>query len=844
MTFGYNADAAFGNSAADILDHVKDLLSSLIDKREGADEIRRPIVFISHSLGGIVVKQVSCDPLEFVGRSRDAMQALVWADGEPRYRTINEHTTGIFFFGTPHRGSEKAAYGRVLVNVATSVMRRPTSRLISVLQMNSDQLARLTLQFGSQSPRYQVVSFYECKPMKIFSSLVVEKHSALLGLDGEDQIPVDADHRAMCRFESRNDEVYEKLFKRIRRMLKPHTEGQSGAYQPFNKHYLVTGNVSPVFTGRGDVMKLLEENCLPQRTPDISKEQKRCVLYGLGGAGKTQTCLKFAQDYREKFWGIFWVDASGSETAERSFLEVARACGIEEDFLVVKRYLSNIAFPWLLIIDNADDPSVDISKYFPVGGRGVILVTTRYHGHKLHSTISSEFGEMQHEEAISLLLRCIGEGDVSNETSRALAAPVVRLLGCLALAIIQAGAFIRQKLCSLEGYCDLYSRRRKRLLGSRPVQGSEDYNYTVYTTWEVSLDTIRKMSNETSEDALASSEVAKNAIELLGCFTFFHYENIPEIIFEEAWKEMQTGEHSESLMSQQLRVLCHSDSREWDPYPIRGAVMLLSSFSLINTEGAMNNIAMHPLVHTWARDRLQETEQEKWWLVSALMLVMCASSRSKSNHRLWRTLLPHVDSCYRSDRLPKSCDKEEIVTVFNGFALVYYYCGRHSESSRLYESVIEARRRNLGDEHPDTLTSMDNLASGYGALGRVQDAVELHERALEARKRTLGDEHPDTLISMNNLAIDYRTLGQRYDALRLFEQVVRASRRVLGEEHPDTLRRVKNLEFYSAGYHSGPTPPNESVPQPQHQFIASTGSSSTSKNLWKPRNWFKRPSEE
>lgn len=58
FTFGYNADAAFGNTTADIVDHAKDLLGSLIDKREEEDEKIRSIIFIAHSLGGIVVKQV------------------------------------------------------------------------------------------------------------------------------------------------------------------------------------------------------------------------------------------------------------------------------------------------------------------------------------------------------------------------------------------------------------------------------------------------------------------------------------------------------------------------------------------------------------------------------------------------------------------------------------------------------------------------------------------------------------------------------------------------------------------------------------------------------------------
>ena len=48
----------------------------------------------------------------------------------------------------------------------------------------------------------------------------MEKHSALLEIDGEEQIPVDADHEQICKFMEREDDVYEKLFKRIRRIIK------------------------------------------------------------------------------------------------------------------------------------------------------------------------------------------------------------------------------------------------------------------------------------------------------------------------------------------------------------------------------------------------------------------------------------------------------------------------------------------------------------------------------------------------------------------------------------------------------------------------------------------------
>ena len=58
----------------------------------------------------------------------------------------------------------------------------------------------------------------------------------------------------------------------------------------------------------------------------------------------------------------------------------------------------------------------------------------------------------------------------------------------------------------------------------------------------------------------------------------------------------------------------------------------------------------------------------------------------------------------------------------------------------------------LGPDHPDTLTSMNNLATGYQAAGKLDLALPLFEQTLKLRKAKLGPDHPDTLTSMNNLA--------------------------------------------------------------------------------------------
>jgi hypothetical protein len=206
-------------------------------------------------------------------------------------------------------------------------------------------------------------------------------------------------------------------------------------------------------------------------------------------------------------------------------MAIARVCETKEDPEVIRQWLSNAQEPWLLIIDNADDPSMDVFEFFPVGNRGSILVTTRNPDCKIHATVGScEFGEMDLEEVVTLFLRAAGVEDTAAEIVRKEAAAVAKTLGCLALAIVQAGAYVRQGLCSIGEYCGIYSHRRESLLRHRPVQAESNYKFSVYTTWEVSIEAIKRMSGETSD----------NAIELARIFCFLHYDGITEDIFERA----------------------------------------------------------------------------------------------------------------------------------------------------------------------------------------------------------------------------------------------------------------------------------------------------------------------
>ncbi len=67
--------------------------------------------------------------------------------------------------------------------------------------------------------------------------------------------------------------------------------------------------------------------------------------------------------------------------------------------------------------------------------------------------------------------------------------------------------------------------------------------------------------------------------------------------------------------------------------------------------------------------------------------------------------------------------------------------------------MLAARRRQLGDDHPDTLSSMNNFVSLCQDQGKYAEAEELYTEALAARRRRLGHDHPNTLNIEGNLGV-------------------------------------------------------------------------------------------
>jgi Tetratricopeptide repeat len=107
--------------------------------------------------------------------------------------------------------------------------------------------------------------------------------------------------------------------------------------------------------------------------------------------------------------------------------------------------------------------------------------------------------------------------------------------------------------------------------------------------------------------------------------------------------------------------------------------------------------------------------------------------------------------------------------------------GELTAARDLCEQVLAARRRTLGEEHPDTLTSMNSLALVLYGLGKLADARDLLAQTLAIRRRVLGEEHPDTLTSIDSLAhvqTHLDELGKPENGLAALEARVATYRRL------------------------------------------------------------------
>jgi len=172
LTFGYDAHTLKLSEVSHLSlnDHGTSLIAELLRFRRDPESERRPIIFLAHSLGGIVIKHalVTCDSAR-QGHNEE-------------YRSIKLSTCGVVFFGTPHAGANGAEFQEVLNNIARRFV-PGNSRILQLLKRDSDYLRYLTDLYSPISSHFKTVFFYEEFNTPLFggvSTMMVPRTSAVV----------------------------------------------------------------------------------------------------------------------------------------------------------------------------------------------------------------------------------------------------------------------------------------------------------------------------------------------------------------------------------------------------------------------------------------------------------------------------------------------------------------------------------------------------------------------------------------------------------------------------------------------------------------------------------------
>ncbi|KAJ7792583.1 P-loop containing nucleoside triphosphate hydrolase protein, partial [Mycena leptocephala] len=529
---------------------------------------------------------------------------------------------------------------------------------------------------------------------------------------------------------------------------------------------------SKIFQGRHAILKKMHEYF------DRSTGKQRIfLLYGLGGAGKTQIALKFIQSSQKwlssmyRFVQAFLVDATTPETIEAALKNIAVLQKTGSAAQNALKWLSSHG-DWVVLFDNADDPKLDLNKYFPKCNHGNILITSRNPGLQAHAGSHSHVSDMDEADAIEVLLTSSGQD--STRANKKTAAEIVKALWYLPLAIIQAGAFIA-KSGSLTSYLSLYSQNRAQLLSEKPAQSHDEYSWTVYTTWQLSF-------NQLSDKAKC----------LLQHCSFLHHEGIYEKIFSDASKyTLQPYGPTKEELQEPLDFLSRflGPNGVWDSFCFTDSMNELRGYSLIYYNSETLFFSLHPLVRSWTQSTMVDQEG-CYHSVMAIVGMSMGSLPEEDKQLAALKLLPHTDALMQG-----GTDVRPDFTHEYGDVYLYSYVRKQTRAEEFYMRAIENRKKLLGEDHPHTLTSMELLAWTYLELDKITEAEQLNLLVLEKQKQVLGPEHPGTLQAMSQLAATYRSLERLEEAEELEAIVLEMRTRVLGKDHRKTLITMGNLAF-------------------------------------------------
>ncbi|TGO12691.1 hypothetical protein BTUL_0084g00500 [Botrytis tulipae] len=331
MTFGYSSRLRDRGNLSGITAWSQDLLRSVSSLRETKKERERPILFVCHSMGGLVARQA------MVELDKYGSQSGYGYDG------ISPAKCALLFLSTPHSGSREADWNDFLSSIAEvtfGVRKDILGALESFNPMSTDSQR----EFMNMKIIPPFDSFHEGRRTLVarFNRQIVTQQSASL-LNCISTEVTDVDHNTICKFESKFDKGFGDLLQKLGHLKKEVDKKSDNlameTIKPWDHPPIALNSFLPAgkrfFEGRG----LRRNPEMQGRQLDInafvnflktsdSKNYSSLVITGIGGIGKTTAVLEIARQNKDRR-NIFFVHATDGESLRKAYFDLAMQIGHE-----------------------------------------------------------------------------------------------------------------------------------------------------------------------------------------------------------------------------------------------------------------------------------------------------------------------------------------------------------------------------------------------------------------------------------------------------------------------------------------------------------------------------------
>ncbi|CAG7849663.1 SubName: Full=Uncharacterized protein {ECO:0000313/EMBL:CCA73429.1} [Serendipita indica DSM 11827] len=584
--------------------------------------------------------------------------------------------------------------------------------------------------------------------------------------------------------------------------------------------------LSPYFVQREVPMNHMDVALLGS---EEEMRQRVSIITGMGGSGKTQIVIAWARLHAERFQHILFIDASSEKSVETDLVTRLKCADRSFQGSDLNSAVQALAEPnevltayWCLILDNADDPDLDIGSLLPACDHGTIIITSR--NAQLESISPKDhfkLASMTKDEAChALLTSALAPTGRPTLYQRELAMAIVEEFEYLPIAVIQAGCYIRKHQC-LDTYLNRLTTSRPMLLKLTTAQRDKlRYKHSVYAAFDTTL-----------------SSLSERALGLLSILCFFHYTGFPRSVISlagskdflhEEYKLMDRGPDFEESINLLRQLMVPNEKFEELELDLIIEELQQSSLITIVSIYSDNHLRFHPLLHAWAYDR-QSDEERRRNKAAALRLLTCVVDdndgvdieRQLFSHA--RHFIAEINSLHVNDRgalaelLEPGDTSERYVAIWEG---VYQtvraaYGDLDLRSSGALLHLAEAqigvynykRMEQLSRTVLDTRLSLGEPRTAFTARAmcsvaqsldlqdtRLEEIVDLFRTAYEIRREVLGSTHIDTQRSMLCLAENLIKGRRGYDeACIILEKIMDIRTKLYGSLHAWTLETTKAL---------------------------------------------------